>query len=810
MLAAYLTGALICLAALAAGQAAMALCGRREPSPLAPAVGLSLLLIVANLAIQLPGRATTAAIALGILLIAALVVLGRRAGGGPSKGSLSEAATRAAPLAAAAAAISAVAASIPFLANGRMGPLGQGLVNDDMASHLLFTEWISTKVGETPDLVADGYPLAPHSLVGAVAEATGTSHVEVFGGLTLALAALVALTAYGGLDSLHSAPLRIGAAVLVALPYLAAAWFAQGAFKEPMLALFLVAFALGLREAGRAEAPYIKEAIPLGLIAAGALYAYSFPALAWLGAAAIATGLLSGAGGGFRQAPLGGAAARAAIGVVVGVVLLAALPEAGRLIDFAGFGAFDPEGEGPRVGLGNLDNALTPFEGLNVWPASDFRVDAADASVPAAIFYLGGLLGAAALAWGVAVAVRERESALLGALVAASLGYLGAVAFGTPYTSAKALVIAAPVAMLIALRGLIATDPPRVALLDRLAPLRIPLAVLFIGGAVVSSLLPLRAAAVGPDDHADEIRSLRETIDGRRVLFLGRDQFVAWELIGSKVATPILNYYNQKSVGNRYEPTPVSAKLDFDAVTPELLDFHAYVITTGASYQSVAPPNFELVAETPSYRLWERTGPTPPRETLDEPRGPGAILDCSTPEGRELAARRGTALVTTPPVVGPEAAWQPSPRVTDGHGASQELVLEPGQWAISLQYTASQDLHVTGGGLDQTLPANLDFRGPSPFWPVGEIDVRDPTARIQRQARRLREGGSREIAYAVHVEPKRIRISVSVDDPPLLGRLIGAEAVAFPLAIAATPLNREDFVPLRQACGRYVDFISPG
>ena len=31
-----------------------------------------------------------------------------------------------------------------------------GLVNDDMASHLLFAEWIETRVGDTPELVADG------------------------------------------------------------------------------------------------------------------------------------------------------------------------------------------------------------------------------------------------------------------------------------------------------------------------------------------------------------------------------------------------------------------------------------------------------------------------------------------------------------------------------------------------------------------------------------------------------------------------------------------------------------------------------
>ena len=68
------------------------------------------------------------------------------------------------------------------------------------------------------------------------------------------------------------------AAVLVALPYLAAAYLAQEAFKEPIMALFVLTFALLL-----AKAENWRDAIPLGVLAAGVTYVYSFPGLAWLG-----------------------------------------------------------------------------------------------------------------------------------------------------------------------------------------------------------------------------------------------------------------------------------------------------------------------------------------------------------------------------------------------------------------------------------------------------------------------------------------------------------------------------------------------
>jgi hypothetical protein len=765
MLAGYLTGALICLAAVAAGQAAMALCGARRPSVLAPAVGLSLLVGVADLGAKLHGGATTAGIGLVVLVVTSVVVLAAGWGGRPPAPG---------PAALVAALLAAFLVSIPFLANGRMGPLGAGLVNDDMASHLLFTDWLITHTGQTPDQVTGGYPLGPHSLVAGVARISGAAPVEVFAGLTFAIAALTALTAFGALDRVRPV-LRVPAAALTALPYLGAAWLAQGAFKEPMLAFLLLAFALGLREL---DGP--RAAIPLGLIAAGTLYLYSFPGLGWLLGAAIAWVALEwwfarGEAKGFELRPLLPAAA-----VAAGILLLAALPELGRLIDFTSYNAFDPKNVGDRVGLGNLFHPLNPLEAFNVWPSSDFRASASTASIPAPLLYTGALVGIAALAWGLVRAYRRRESALPAGLASGAVVYLAAVAFGTPYTSAKALAILTPTAMLIALRGVRSTPRGR-------APTAVAttLAILFVFGAAISSLLPLRAGAVGPNAHADQIESFRPLIDGRRVLFLGREQYVADELIGSKVATPILNYYNQKSIGNRFPPVTggETVKLDFDAVTPQLLDYYAFAITTSADYQSGAPPNFVPLRRTRDYILWKRTGPTPPRVTLEEPHGPGAVLDCSTPAGRRVRAAGGTATVwPAPPVVGARTDWAPSVRVTDANPSTQELVLPPGRWSISLAYVATQEARLRAPGLDSALPANLDYRGPSPFWPAGELDVR-------------RRGP--------------VRFTLSVDRPPLFGRLIGAEAVAFPLAIAATRAAPPQRIPVGRACGRYVDFIQP-
>ncbi|MDX6615020.1 MAG: hypothetical protein QOD60_111 [Solirubrobacterales bacterium] len=767
MLAAYLTGALICASALAAGQAAMALCGRDKASPLAPALGLALLVIVANLAIKLPGRATTAWIALAVLLVASIAVLVQRAGAGRLGRFVLPAVL--------AALLAAFVVSIPFLVNGRVGPLGQGLINDDMASHLLFTDWVATHAGRTPDLISDGYPLGPHALVAAVAKPTGASYVEVFAGLTLALAALAGVTAYAALDVVR--PLfRVPAAVLGALPYLVAAWLAQGAFKEPMLALFLIGFALGLRElegsgpSAPAPAP-ATTGLVLGLIAAGTLYAYSFPGLVWLGGTAVVWGLLA-----WRHR-LADAIRPGAI--AVGIVVLAAIPEFGRLRDFASFGAFDPEGAGPKVGLGNLRHALNPLEGLSIWPASDFRLGVGDASVPEPALYLGGLVAAAALAWGILALWRRREAWLAAALIGTVVIYLGARISGTPYTSAKALVLVAAVGMLVALRGLLSEGVQVPALVRRL---RIPLLVAFVIGAAVSSFLPLRSAAVGPPTHADELMSFRSTVGKGPVLYLGRDQFAAEELFHARLGTPVLNHYNQKGLPSRFPSTDEFAKLDWDALTPAQLDAYPWAITTTAAYTSEAPPNWRVIRRTPDYLLWQRIGPTPPRTTLVEPTGPVAGLGCDTPAGKATLRAGGTATVFPGPVITAGSA-NSAPRVTDSHGQELALILPRGRWAISLQYVATQDAHLQAPGLDAELPASLDFRGPSSFWPAGEVDV---------------------------AQKAPVRFTFSVDPPTAFGRLIGAESVAFPLQIAATPIGPHRQLPVAKACGRYVDFITPG
>ncbi len=831
-LAAYASLAVICAASLVVGQAILTLSGKRELTWLAGPVGLAAILVASGIAIKLPGHATAVAITLAALLflsLATLVSLRRAAGGEPGNvRSISETApasggaVRRRPLtpartvrstdakrspgahpllAVSAAMLALLAASIPFAVNGRVGILGVGLINDDMANHLLIADWLNTRVGEMPALIHQGYPVGPHALVAGLHEGLGAGLVDAFAGLTLAIPVLTALVAFEALDGVRRVP-RLLAAALVALPYLVAAYLAQEAFKEPIQALLVLSFALLLPSATDA-----RRAIPLGVIAAGSVYAYSFPGLFWLAGTAIVWLLLMRKGGRARYP------AALIIAVVTGILLILTAPDLGRIVDFTHFRAF--RSSTISGGLGNLRHQLSPLEALGIWPASDFRLSAADASGPAAAFYLGALVAAAALVLGLPRWIRRHGPAVPAALATAIVVYLGAWLFGTVYTSAKALAIAAPLLSLISFGGLLASDVREVGggtpegrpenvrsgiartLRGRDAErspgglpgslLRPLLALALAAGMALSSFLVLRQAPVAPTSHADQLAEFRPLVQGRSVLFLGRDNFVAYELRGARAFTAVRNYYDPNYAKPNLRLKDVFRKFDFDSVTPRTLARFPFAITTRAGYASGPPPAYRPVRRTRDFVLWKRTGPIGPRRTLAEGAEPGAVLNC--PVGSHGARAAGGATVfAAPPVVG--GRWSPSPSVEDGSPATQTLRIPAGRWEISIQYDATRPLHVTAPGMNTTLPANLDYRGSVPYYPVGELTVR-------------RSGP--------------VRFTVGVERPPLAGRILGTTSEAHLGAIAASPAGAggpipgeaERRVPLGQACGRYLDWYRP-
>jgi len=535
----------VCSAALVLGQAAVALCGVRCWSWLSPALGLALVCAICWATVRMPGHGIVSAIAIPILAVGAAAYLrGRVEGGG-------EALRAGLPVALGAL----LAASLPFVAEGHFGILGTGF-NPDMSQHLLATDRLAE--GHNSQLLHQGYPLGPHAVVVALDKGLGIGIVQGFGGLTMAaaiLAPLTALAAFGNRPPWR----RSAAALMVGLPYLVASYYAQGAFKEVIQALFVLAFVLALRESTRGWSNLPLRFVPAALIAVGSVYTYSFPGLAWLGAiaaiwaatewttakyAAPAGGVAGGttpeeasatAGGGGSPAATG-PAGRRAMSLAVLVFAIGTLPELGRMIDFHSFETFDPSGPG----LGNLFGQISPFTALGIWPSGDFRLAPGDGAIPAFAYYLGAAFAALLLVYGLARRIRRRETAMLAGILAVAGLYAAARLGGTPYTSAKALEIAAPLSTL----AIVIAWPGRVA--DGMRKERGPSAALwlYLLAAGACSLLAFANAPVGPTSYSPALTGLRPLLASGSTLFLAPDslladeqgvRYVAWELRGGRV-----------------------------------------------------------------------------------------------------------------------------------------------------------------------------------------------------------------------------------------------------------------------------------
>jgi hypothetical protein len=522
----YAAALAVCVASLAMGQALIVLCGRARWSWSAAPVGLAILCAVCWGTVRLPGHGQVSAIVVLVLVALSLIYL-------QGKGVWREALGGWPVL-----VVAAFGASLPFIVEGHFGILGTSF-NPDMSQHLLAASQLAH--GHVGQLEHQGYPLGPHSIVVALNKGLDIGLVKGFSGLSVAVAVLAPLTA---LAAFRERPqlVRTAAALVVGLAYVVASYFAQGAFKETMLALFLLGFVLCLREARREPVESQWRLVPLALIPVGAVYTYSFPGLLWLLGTAVVWAIVELGLGWFRDSDR----ARSIVGKLVkpsligiGVLVVLVAPEIGRMIDFHKFETFDPNGPG----LGNLFGQISPFEALGIWPSGDFRLAPGDGAVPAAAYYLGAAFGTVLLLYGVWACWRKRETVVLSGLFVALVAYPASRLDGTAYTSAKAIEIVAP---LCALTILLPLTGDAVWSLSGSMRQKVSTAalVVFLAAAGLCSALALANAPVGPSTYTPALASMRPLVENDSTLILASPElleddhgtnYLAWELRGGRV-----------------------------------------------------------------------------------------------------------------------------------------------------------------------------------------------------------------------------------------------------------------------------------
>jgi hypothetical protein len=780
MIGTYVSAALICALSMLVGRALFSLAGRREWSWLEPATGFGAVLTVTGLGARLPGHGTTATLGVVLLLLVSAAIVWRlppyRAPGALASG-------------AAVAVVIALVLAIPFAVSGRWGLLGVGF-NNDLGLHLAWAEWLRSGFGPSPD---PGYPLGPHGLAVATAAVPGIDLGQAFIGEIVAIGVMTGLTALAALRELNAWRRVLGAA-LVAVPYLAASYFAQAAFKETAQALFVLGFALYLVAPGAPDGDRwarTRFALPPLAIFGGVFFAYSFAGVAWPVAILVLWSLsLPSVRRALRPRSLVRFLLRPL--VLLGIVVLAALALVALFGPF-GFGTSFSE-----VAGSNTYGPVNPIEALGVWPGSNYRLDAMFGG--AHLTGLAGAIAVLALLVGVAWWVWRRQATVPIALGACGLLYLASLPSSGDYSQAKALVIGAPLAMLVAVRPLLtelrrsSRDPNSPERRTPAAPLlRLGwalLAIAFCGGAIYSSFLVLRDAPVGPAGHGGELEAFLPIVHGQPVLYAGQDRYAAYELLGADTHVPLVEFPDKKVSPNSEKPFDTGdaySPIDFDSFNRHTIGRFPYVITSRAAWNSQAPPNFKRVATTADYVLWEKTGRTPTgRHVLLEGTEAGAHAGCAAPEIRALLAEPGRASLFPGAAIGTKESWDEGSILGNGESTSQTLNLPAGTWNLSIQYFSPVGLTLSAPGFSEALIPALDGERPNTislgnngqYWPAG----------------RFRSKGG------------EVKFTVTTDDASTLQSLTGYDGKAYVGELVAVPAEPHKIVPLSQACGGWIDW----
>lgn len=768
------TTAILVVASVVVGRA-LALLGAGSTAA-APAVGMATLVTLAGLLIKLPGRAATAAIILLVIVLAALAVVVWR-GGRPRTSVL---------VPALVVLVTLAGAAIPFIANGRLGLPGVSLDNDT-AAHLVWAEALRSPAVAQRYGFNQGYPLGPHSLVAVLGTGLGARLDLVLTGLlvaTLVVIALVACTALAG------GWRRLVVGVLPALFYLVAVYYAEGAFKEPLMGLFLLAMVLDLEDVRRGWAAVGVRSrwvrlVGVALLWAGAVWVYSYLGLAWMGGTLVLWLLAEGVAAVVVSRPpgrwpwpraRGGPAPRPrwrdrlgrfapTVLVAIAVLIVAIAPTAARVLSYVNSLGLSPAGTGGIAvsNIGNLVHALPGYEALGIWNNADFRF------APVNVFHQGELSGLAValLVWGLLVAVVRRDLVLPAAVVVCGLIYWRSSHGQSPYVTAKALVIAGPVVCVACLRGVLGPMPEPGVRWGVWARVAVAAAFVFFAGR--STFQALRNMPVWTTESTRELISLDSVTRNQSVLFLGNSDFAPWLFHDSNMSALASSTVSMALAAARPNKRFIyGTALDFDSVDPSTINRFTWVITTTTDYASQPPPQFELVRRLPMYELWRRVAPVPPREVLERSGEPGAVLNCRTPAGRALSRRFGVAAVMARPVIANLTAIAP------GGAQTVTLHLAPGAWQLSIQYLSPVGLRVSAPSDVWQVPPYVDR--PGPIFAVGSLTSTGAP----------------------------IPVTVTADRP---STLTGPNLAALTTALVAVRLpDVRTVIPLRRACGRYVDW----
>ena len=436
--------------------------------------------------------------------------------------------------------------------------------------------------------LAKGYPVGSFLPLGTGASITGIDPAWAFQPYLAFLGACLGLALWSLLRPLvPSSGLRGLCAFIAAQPALLFGYALWGGVKE-LIAAALIATLAALVRSGRAEDIRERPVIPLAIVAAALLSALSAGGLVWVVpilAAPIAV-RLAGHGGELRPGwpvviAVGALSASCVLALALGI----------RPAPKGAFGLVDGEV------LGNLIGPLSPLQIAGVWPSGDFRIDP-DQKLLAYLLVaaVAGLFGLGA--WR---AIRSRAVSLLAYGVGTVVVALSVVAIASPWLGAKALAIASPAALTLAVGG-------AASLRGRRTEMVVALGVL-AAGALWSNLLAFGEVRLAPRERLGELERLGAELAGE-----GPTLMTEYEPYGVRhflrdAAPEGVSELRRREIPLRDGTlAPKGDSVDTNEIRLDALLTYRTLVLRRSPLASRLPASYRLVSRGRYYDVWQRPG----------------------------------------------------------------------------------------------------------------------------------------------------------------------------------------------------------
>lgn len=604
--------------------------------------------------------------------------------------------------------------------------------------------------------LAHGYPMGALLPLGVGSRLVATDPAWTFQPYMAFLGALLALCIYCFAARLTpSRPLRAVVAFIAAQPALLYAFALWGGVKEVFAAALLALTAAAVVGAhGRGW----RAAIVPGTAAAALLGGLSLGGAVWLLPLAVLVAVVA-----MRRRALMPAVAGLA---TTAILALPALIESAQFLRGGNRDSFRQSDE-----LGNLVRPLKEQQVLGVWPAGDFRVDPAD--LRATYVLLGAVILAGGL--GLLVAVRRRQLDLLGYVACCALGATAIVLLGSPWLEAKALAVASPACILLALAGASAL----LAAHRRVEGLLLLAAV--AGGVLWSNVLAYRDVSLAPRAQLAEL----ETI-GKRFARQGPALMTEYQPYGVRHFLRSLDPEGASELRRRPVPLRDGTLLgkgeyrDLDDFSLDALLVYPTLVLRRSPIASRPPAPYRLTWSDTYYEVWQRPEGVPrvlEHVPLGDAQRPDGVPACA--EVLRLAAlarsQGGHLVAATPPAA--VFALAVSSDVVE----QEVAVPASGRFGVWVGGSFRRTVEVAVDGAATTISSRIDHAGQ--YTPVVE---------------RYLEAGEHRV---------RFRLLSEVWRPGTRS----AQLPSGPLVLAAaTPTSTVSVPPekVRSLCGRRLDWVA--